>query len=280
MTRRKRRPLCIDLYCGLGGWAEGFLREGYQVIGFDIEKHDYGTGAYPGELVLQDVLTLTGAQLAAADVIVASPPCTEPSYRAMPWGRAKWLNRKGPPHTFIKLFEACFRLQRELWEASGRYVPLVVENVRGAQPWIGRAKNHYGSFYLWGDVPERLPEAPFQTAATKTVGYPNIRNGHSHTRHFTNPAEHGRKVPGLDWSAYGQPGYKSRGFNVTAAQRYRAGIKDFCPTGQPLGKNVLARFGSKSDSRKAASAEIAKIPFPLSLFIAQYYKPVDACELL
>lgn len=31
------QPLCIDLYCGLGGWADGFLAEGYRVIGFDIE---------------------------------------------------------------------------------------------------------------------------------------------------------------------------------------------------------------------------------------------------
>ena len=30
-----------------GGSAEGFLAEGYRVIGFDIERHDYGTGGYP-----------------------------------------------------------------------------------------------------------------------------------------------------------------------------------------------------------------------------------------
>ena len=24
------QPLAIDLYCGLGGWAEGFLAEGYR----------------------------------------------------------------------------------------------------------------------------------------------------------------------------------------------------------------------------------------------------------
>lgn len=29
------RLLCVDLYCGLGGWASGFLAEGYNVIGFD-----------------------------------------------------------------------------------------------------------------------------------------------------------------------------------------------------------------------------------------------------
>jgi hypothetical protein len=55
-------PICIDLFCGLGGWTEGFLAEGYRCIGFDIERHDYGTGGYPGELVLQDALTLDGRQ--------------------------------------------------------------------------------------------------------------------------------------------------------------------------------------------------------------------------
>lgn len=41
------RPLCVDLFCGLGGWTEGFLAEGYDVIGFDIERHQYGEHQYP-----------------------------------------------------------------------------------------------------------------------------------------------------------------------------------------------------------------------------------------
>lgn len=63
------KTLCIDLFCGLGGWAEGFLAEGYDVIGFDNERRPY-----PGQLVLQDVLTLHGSQFRNAAVIVASPP--------------------------------------------------------------------------------------------------------------------------------------------------------------------------------------------------------------
>jgi len=35
------RPLAIDLCCGLGGWTEGLLAEGYRVIGYDIEAHEY-----------------------------------------------------------------------------------------------------------------------------------------------------------------------------------------------------------------------------------------------
>lgn len=108
------KPLAIDLYCGLGGWAEGLLAEGYEVIGFDIEQHVYGEHRYPAQLVLQDVMTLCGSQLRDADLIVASPPCQAYSYRAMPWKRAKAL-----PPPCNKLFDACFRLQREASDARG-----------------------------------------------------------------------------------------------------------------------------------------------------------------
>ena len=83
------KPLAIDLFCGLGGWTEGLLAEGYHVIGFDIERHHYGDAKYPAQLVLQDVLTLHGSQFKDAALIVASPPCQEYSYMAMPWSRAQ-----------------------------------------------------------------------------------------------------------------------------------------------------------------------------------------------
>jgi C-5 cytosine-specific DNA methylase len=145
------KPLAIDLFCGLGGWAEGLLAEGWNVIGFDIERHQYGEHRYPAQLVIQDVLTLHGSQFRDAALIVASPPCQAYSYRAMPWRRAKAL----PPDN--TLFDACFRIQREACEAARRHIPLVVENVRGAQKWVGRARWNCGSFYLWGDVPALMP---------------------------------------------------------------------------------------------------------------------------
>lgn len=248
------RPLAIDLFCGLGGWAEGVLAEGFDVIGFDIERHQYGGHRYPAQLVLQDVLTLHGSQFRDAALIVASPPCQAYSYRAMPWKRAKALP---PPDN--TLFEACFRIQREACEAAGRHVPMVVENVRGAQKWVGRARWNFGSFYLWGDVPALMPllrkykssgmnwsdqtrrGQDFTRIAGKQAidGFKGIP--HRTAGHWTNPAEHGIKCGG-DW------------FN-------------------DLQPSISRLTSSRSPARKAASAMIAKIPLPLARHIAMVYRP-------
>lgn len=163
-----RKPLVIELYSGLHGWGEGFTAEGFRSVGFDIVDmcRQLGVTRPPDcELVLQDVLTLHGSQFRDAACIVASPPCQKYSYMAMPWTRAKreirWQEweRDSPFGDFRlnDLFDACFRIQREASEAAGRHIPLVVENVKGAQPWVGPAQAKYGPFYLWGDVPPLIP---------------------------------------------------------------------------------------------------------------------------
>jgi site-specific DNA-cytosine methylase len=83
------KPLMIDLFAGLGGWADGLLAEGFDVIGFDIERHIYGEHRYPAQLVIQDVRTPHGRQFRDAALIVASPPCQRYSWMAMPWKKAK-----------------------------------------------------------------------------------------------------------------------------------------------------------------------------------------------
>lgn len=256
------KPLAIDLFCGLGGWTEGLLAEGYDVVGFDIERHDYGDGMrYPAQLVLQDVLTIHGKQFKDAALIVASPPCQAYSYRAMPWKKAKALP---PPSN--DLFDACFRIQREACEAAGRHIPMVVENVRGAQPWVGRARWNYGSFYLWGDVPALMP------IARKHVKVPGFRFDGS-GKSFQSESV---KVSGLNWSNYGKPGYKAEAFNGTAIARLGMKHKD-ADGYERTHPNAFGwkspRTSSKAAKRKAAAAVIAKIPTELARHIAKVYKP-------
>jgi len=158
----RSKPLGIDLFCGLGGFSEGMLAEGFDVVGFDLERHQYGDAQYPAQLVLQDVLTIHGRQFKNAALIVASPPCQSFAYMAMPWARAKQQAREYETgvrdvRQLTALFDACFRIQREASEAAGHHIPMVVENVRGAQRWVGRARGKFGSFYLWGDAPALMP---------------------------------------------------------------------------------------------------------------------------
>ena len=168
---------------------------------------------------------------------------------AMPWSRAKQIEREYLDGTRKKadltaLFDACFRIQREACEAAGRHIPMVVENVRGAQKWVGRSRFNYGSFHLWGDVPALMPMA-------KAVKVPMPPGGDALKIGFQQMAK--LQMDGIK-QGKGQSPVK---------------IWSERPSG-----NVAARSGRKSSARKAASAQIAKIPLPLSRYIAMHFKPL------
>lgn len=289
------KPLVIDLCCGLGGWTKGFLAEGYEAVGFDIERHQYGEKRYPAQLVLQDITTLHGSQFRNAAVIVASPPCQEYSYRAMPWKRAKALP---PPDN--TLFETCFRIQREANEANGvpcsrcllswsgrlwdcpdcasRRIPLLVENVCGAQRWVGRAAWHYGSYYLWGDVPALMP---FTRSSVKVPGqdWNNYAKTGEVSPHWRLEADGVKRVEpkGTDVPADGT-GKTSWFFGARSDPRDIRGVKQE-GSGAVWFDVGLFRFSSRGSARKAASALIAEIPFDLAQHIARVFKPESAFSM-
>lgn len=301
------RPLAVDLCCGLSGWAEGLVAEGFDVVGFDLEdmfktlnmpKHKHFS------LVIQDVLTIHGRQFKDAKLIVASPPCQFFSYCAMPWTRAKALAaevRSDPVRTEkeLAIFNACFRIAAQASLAAGRKIPLVVENVRGAQPWVGRARWNYGSFYLWGDVPALMPFArhlkqegvnwsrynqtggaekstpDWTQQATKVPGFRFDGSGRS----FQTASVEGVKVAGLANGRF-PPGGLAQGHieGVKQAQdadfvpRQRPGMNRDASGGDYWFQDGSSRHGSRSPARKAASAMIAKIPLPLARHIAAVYR--------
>lgn len=311
MTTRK--PLAIDLCSGLGGWAEGLEAEGWDVIRVDIEDMFAATGTPKPEnclLMLQDILTFHGSQARHAGLIVASPPCQEYSYMAMPWSLAKAKAARirsdetgAEVERLNRLFNACFRIQREACESSGRHIPMVVENVKGAQPWVGRARWAFGSYFLWGDIPALMPIQKChsrlkvkegeqwnvnRTNFTGTRGWDDgIKNpgfrfdgsgksfqSESVDRHVA-PAE-GFKAAGMNWS-----NRNLRGQDFTAIAGAQAEVADGRKAnGSGMGRSHPNAFGwappttsSKSSRRKAASAQIAKIPIVLSRWIARTYYP-------
>lgn len=299
----------IDLFSGLGGWADGGLAEGYDVIGFDIERHVYGDHSYPAQLVIQDVLTLHGSQFKDAALIVASPPCQEYSYMAMPWKLAKAkaaairADTSGQALANLnRLFNACFRIQAEASLAAGRHIPLIVENVRGAIPWVGRSRWNFGSFHLWGDVPALMP------ITLKMAKVPSSRFDGSGKTFQSASVEHtGVKAPGMNWS---NPTKRGQDFTRLAGRHATEGQKVPSQSGGRTDVGNGARFtsrdcgieagrkvggdwfgsyaeqknqgtispsrlhGHKSKARKQASAMIAKIPLPLSRHIAATFLPV------
>lgn len=272
------KPLAIDLYCGLGGWTEGLLAEGWTVIGFDIEEHVYGEQRYPGQLLVRDVTALHGSWFKDADLIVASPPCQEYSYMAMPWKLAKAkaaairADATGAEIARLtRLFNECFRIQREACAAAGRHIPLVIENVRGAQPWVGKAQGNFGSFYLWGDVPvlpkaEKAIKVPTMGAGWYPPGHPKHVKGLGFNTHASRNLREGRRTDvgkGARFTSRDcgvETGTKQGGDWFAEARKGGVG-------------GTSASFGSKSPQRKMAAAMIAKIPLPLSRYIGAHFKP-------
>lgn len=216
---------------------------------------------------------------------------------AMPWKRAKAKAEAIRADTtgqmladLNRLFDACFRIQAQASLAAGHHIPMIVENVRGAQPWVGRARWSFGSFMLWGDVPALMPAT---LKATKVGGKGSWSDFHKpgYVSHGMNRTAEARlreeiKNTGGSWFAIAHnttsghrqnpdgrkmPGFRFDGSKKSFQQAAVDGIKHH-GSGAVWFDTGPASVSSKSPGRKFASAMIAKIPLPLSTHIARVFK--------
>lgn len=110
------RPYLLDLFCGQGGAAAGYIAAGWHVIGADLADH---SKRYPGEFHQGDALAFLATNGAAVDAIHASPPCQGYS-----------IATAGNPSARAK-HKRMIAATRELLILAGK--PWVIENVEQAR---------------------------------------------------------------------------------------------------------------------------------------------------
>lgn len=201
---------------------------------------------------------------------------------AMPWGRSKRLAAwyREDPARIVELneiFDAVFRIRREASEAAGREIPLAVENVNGAQRWVGSAAWHFGSFYLWGDIPALMPFA----RGKKNSGGSWFGQRDGETLERNDPRDMRRNENG-EYTVMGKTGgnnhpmrdIRHRDSMSRPAQRHRQenGVKQGGNWWHDP-ESMTRKYSSRSDSRKAGSQAIAEIPADLARWIAKCFKP-------
>ena len=140
----------LDLYSGLGGFSEAFVQDpNYEVI--RIENNPLLAGV--PHTIPADIFDLDPNDFADADLILASPPCTEFSLAFnAPGPKAKREGRDFEPD--MRPLRAAIRIIKE---KKPRY--WVIENVHGASKIFSRELGVYaprqiiGRYFLWGNFP-------------------------------------------------------------------------------------------------------------------------------
>lgn len=124
--------IALDLYSGTGAATAAFRRRGWSVFTVDLDP-----ARRPG--VVADVrrLPISGG----VDFLWASPPCTEFSDAN---ARIPAIARRPSLECICATLEAVRNLRPRFW---------ILENVRGAIPFLGISVQKIGPFCLWGYFP-------------------------------------------------------------------------------------------------------------------------------
>lgn len=134
----------------MGGWSNGFAKEGFECVGVDIVNV-----GYPYQLVLADAWALDGNKFKEFDVIVGSPPCRDFSQLATSLGKT-WKIPPDPKGKGMELVNVFLRIVKE---AKPKF--WIMENVNGLckylkppdiQAWITKTRQRC----FWGEFPNTI----------------------------------------------------------------------------------------------------------------------------
>lgn len=141
----------LDWCCGLGGWSDGLAKEGFEVLGIEIEPDI--ARLYKHDVIVADVRILDGHYFKGFDLIVGSPPCRDFTIL----GDARWKEKKNPERGLI-LVHAFLQFVKD---AEPRY--WLMENVIGLEkylalkPTVRKAMlTRYMKRNFWGRFPRFL----------------------------------------------------------------------------------------------------------------------------
>lgn len=75
------RPTVVDLFCGAGGFSEGFRQQGFQIVyaadNWAQAVETFRANHPNARVVKVDLMQLSAEEVPKADVLIGGPPCTE-----------------------------------------------------------------------------------------------------------------------------------------------------------------------------------------------------------
>ncbi len=144
-----RDRLAVDLFAGTGAATQAFRARGWRVVTVDLCR-----GRRPAVVADVGRLPLAGA----VDFLWASPPCTEFSTAN---ARVDHRTKRPSLELIYATMEAVMLMRPRYW---------ILENVRGAIPFLGIPVQKVGPWCLWGYFPPLRVTLPMQTYAKWAAG--------------------------------------------------------------------------------------------------------------
>lgn len=140
----------LDLFAGLGGWSDGLVMEGFEVLGVEIDRQI--ARRYKHDVIVADVKTLNGEMFKGFDLIVGSPPCVAFSNARY---RARHVHGKNPnPEEGFPLINEFWRIVKE---AGPKFYAM--ENIKALTKYYAlKPQWHFmiskgGKRCLWTNIP-------------------------------------------------------------------------------------------------------------------------------